>query len=38
MNDAYGTAASVCITGGQADADTTNPAATTYLVNIHHTP
>lgn len=33
---AYGTALSVCITGGYADNDTTAPAATTYIVTIYY--
>jgi hypothetical protein len=33
---AYSTAISVCVTTGQADADTTAPAATTYIVNVYY--
>lgn len=33
---AYGTAISVCVTAGQADADTTSPAATSYIVNVYY--
>jgi hypothetical protein len=33
--DAYGVGITMCITGGFADADTTNPPATTAYVNVH---
>ena|SRR5258707_902154 len=33
--DAYGNGITMCITGGFADADTTNPPATTAYVNVH---
>ena len=34
--DAYGLGIVMCITTGIADADTTAPAASTYIVNIHY--
>lgn len=34
--DAYGTGIVMCITTGIADADTTAPAASTYIVNVHY--
>lgn len=33
--DAYGNGVVMCITTGIADADTTAPAASTYIVNVH---
>jgi hypothetical protein len=33
---AFGTAITYCITAGMADADTTAPAASTYVVNFHY--
>jgi hypothetical protein len=34
--DAYGAGISMCITTGIADTDTSAPAATSYIVNIHY--
>lgn len=34
--DAYSTAITYCVTAGIADADTTSPAANTYVVNFHY--
>jgi hypothetical protein len=33
---AYGTAITACVTGGIADADTTAPAASTFLVSFYY--
>lgn len=34
--DAYGVGIVMCITAGIADNDTTAPAASTYIVNVHY--
>ena len=34
--DAYGVGITMCITTGIADSDTTAPAASTYIVNVHY--
>jgi len=34
--DAYGNGIVLCITAGIADSDTTAPAASTYIVNVHY--
>jgi hypothetical protein len=33
--DSYSNGLALCVTGGFADADTTAPAASTFIVNIH---
>lgn len=34
--DVYSTGIVMCVTGGIADADTTSPAASTFIVNVHY--
>lgn len=34
--DAYGVGITMCVTTGIADNDTTAPAASTYIVNVHY--
>lgn len=36
LGEAYATAITICVTAGIADGDTTNPAASTFLLTVHY--